>query len=72
MWVEMKHDCFYEGLYQEYQHMLAHKVDGKTPAGYSDLLLATWKLELRAEAMDPLPPKTAVTSGSNAISSHTP
>ena len=54
---QMKWDCFYEGLNPEYRQMLAHKVDGKNPAGYSDLLLAMWKLERRAEAMDPLPPK---------------
>ena len=56
-------DCFYEGLNPKYQWMLAHKVDGENPAGYSDLLLATQKLERRAEARDPLPPETAVTSG---------
>ena len=38
---EMKYDCFYEGLNPEYQHMLAHKVDGENPVGYSNLLLAT-------------------------------
>ena len=65
---ETMHDHFYEGLNPEYQQMLAHKVDGENPAGYSDLLLATWKLERRAEARDPLPPKTAVTSGLNTCS----
>ena len=38
---EMKHDCFYKGLSPKYQWILAHKVDGENPAGYSDLLLAT-------------------------------
>ena len=38
---EMKHDLFYEVLNPTYQQMLAHKVDGENPAGYSDLLLAT-------------------------------
>ena len=38
---EMKHACFYEGLNPKYWQMLTHKVDGKNPAGYSDLLLAT-------------------------------
>ena len=52
--------------------MLAHKVDGENPAGYSDLLLTAWKLERRAEARDPLPLNTAVTSGSNTIHSQTP
>ena len=52
--------------------MLAHKVDGENPAGCSDLLLATWKLQRRAEARDPLAPKTPVTSGSNVICSQTP
>ena len=69
---EMKHDHFYEGLNPKYQHMLTHKVDGENPAGYSDLLLAAWKLEKRTEARNSLPPKTAVTSGSSAIHSLTP
>ena len=69
---EMKHDCFYEGLNPKYQWMLANKVDSKNPAGYSDLLLATWKLKRRAKPRDPLPTKTAVTSGSNTIHSQTP
>ena len=47
--------------------MLAHKVHGKNPAGYSDLLLAMRKLERRAEARDPLPPKTAMTSALNVM-----
>ena len=38
---EMKYDHFYEGLNPKYQHMLPPKVEGKNPAGYSDLLLAT-------------------------------
>ena len=46
---EMKHDHFYEGLNPKYQHMLACKVHGENPAGYSDLFLATQKLERRAE-----------------------
>ena len=37
---EMKCDHFYEGLSPKYRSMLAHKVDGENPAGYSDLLLA--------------------------------
>ena len=61
---EMKHDHFYEGLNPEYQWMLAHNVDSENPAVYSDLL-AAWRQERRAEARDPLPPKTAVTSGLN-------
>ena len=69
--VEMKHDCFYEGLNPEYCHMLAYKVDGENPDDYSDLLLATQKLERRAETRNPLPPKTAVTSGLNMICSQT-
>ena len=51
--------------------MLAHKVDGKNPAGYSDMLIAIRKLERRAEARDPLPPKTAMTSVSNVAHSLT-
>ena len=69
---EMKHDCFYKGLNPKYQCMLANKVDGENSAGYSNLLLAAQKLERRAEARDPLPPKTAVTSGSNMICCQTP
>ena len=49
--------------------MLARKVDGEHPANYSDLLLTAQKLERWAEAKDPLPPKTAATSGSNMMSS---
>ena len=52
--------------------MLAHKVDGENPAGFSNLLLATQKLERRAEARDLLTLKTAVISGLNAICSQTP
>ena len=52
----MKHDHFCEGLNPEYWQMLAHKVDGEHPASYSDLLLATQKLERWGEAWDPLPP----------------
>ena len=40
---EMKWDHFYEGLNPKYQCMLAHKIDGEHPAGYSDLPLAAWK-----------------------------
>ena len=69
---EMKCDHFYEGLNPKYQSMLVHKVDGENPAGYSNLLLATWKLERRAVAMDHLPQNTAATNGSNAIHSQTP
>ena len=67
---QMKCDHFYEGLNPECWWMLAHKVDGENPAGYSHLLLATYKLE-REEARDPLSPKRAVTSGSNVIHSQT-
>ena len=45
---EMKRDHFYEGLNPKYRQMLAHKVDGEHPAGYSVLLLAAWKLEGQA------------------------
>ena len=53
---EMKWNCFYEFLNTKCRQMLAHKVDGKIPAGYSDLLLATQKLDRRAKTRDPLPP----------------
>ena len=43
--MEKKQDHFYEGLNPKYQHMLAHKVDGKHPASYSNVLLAVEKLE---------------------------
>ena len=52
--------------------MLAHKVDVENPAGYSDLLLATHKLDRRTEAREPLPQKTTVASGSNATCSQAP
>ena len=45
--------------------MLAHKVDGKHPASYSNFLLAAWKLERWAEAIDPLLLNTTTTGGSN-------
>ena len=45
--------------------MLAHKVDGKHPANYSDLLLAAQKLERLAAARETLLPKTITTGGSN-------
>ena len=67
---EMKWDYFYEGLNPKYRQMLAHKADGKNPAGYSDLLLTMWKLK-KAETRDQLPSKTAVTSVSNVTHSHT-
>ena len=60
---EVKWDCFYEGLSPKYWQMLAHKVNGESPVTYSQLLLATQKLERWAEARDPLPPKTT-TAGS--------
>ena len=62
---EMKGDHFYKGLNPEYQHMLAHKVDGEHPTSYSDLLLAAQNLERWAKARDPLLPKTTMTGGSN-------
>ena len=69
---EMKHDCFYKSLTLEYRQMLAHKVDGEHPASYSDLPLAVQKLERRAEARDPLPPKAAATNGSTTTHSQMP
>ena len=51
--------------------MLAHKVDGKNQAGYSDLILDMRKLERKAEARDSLAPKTAMTSASNVTCSQT-
>ena len=51
--------------------MLAHKVDGEHPAGYSYLLLAAWKLERWAKARDPLLPKTTTTGGSSITHSQT-
>ena len=62
---ETKHDCFCDSLNPKYQQILAHKVDGEKPAGYSNVLLDTQKLERMAKAGDPVPPNTAVTSGSN-------
>ena len=51
--------------------MLAHKVDDEHPVGYSNLLLAAWKLERWAEARDPLLLKTTPTGGSNVTHSQT-
>ena len=53
----MRCNFFYGGLNPEYRQMLAHAVDGEYPSSYSDLLLATWKLERWAEAREPLLPK---------------
>ena len=52
----MEWDHFYKGLNPEYQHMLAHKVDGEHATSYSYLLLVAKKLEKWAEARDPLLP----------------
>ena len=49
--------------------MLAHKVDGKHPTGYSDLFLAAQKLERQVEARDPLHPKTTKAKAMNATHS---
>ena len=68
----MKQDCLYKGLNPEYWWMLAHKVDGEHPTGYSNLLLAAWKLERWAEARDPLLLKTTTTGGLNITCSQTP
>ena len=68
---EMKRDHFDKSLSPRYQWMLAHKVDGEHPAGYSKLLLAAQKLERWAEARDPLLPKTTSMGGSNVTHSQT-
>ena len=62
---EMKWDHFYKGLNPEYWHMLAHKVDGKHPTSYSELLLVVQKLERWAEARDLLLPKPTTVGGAN-------
>ena len=67
---EMKKDHFYKGLNPKYQHIFAHKVNGKHLASYSNLLLAAWKLERWAEARDPLLLKTTMTGGSNVTQPH--
>ena len=69
---EIKHNHFYEDLIPEYQRMLAHEVDGEHPASYSNLPLAAQKLEWRAEARNPLPPRMAVTNWSNVMHSQIP
>ena len=51
--------------------MLAHKVNGKHPTRYSDLLLAAWKLERHAEARGLLLLKTTPTGGSNVAQTQT-
>ena len=66
---EMKHDHFYEGLNPEYRQMLAHKLDGEDQASYSNLLLATQKLERQAKARDSLPSEIAATNGSTMMHS---
>ena len=62
---------FYEGLNPKYRWMLAHKVDGEHPTGYSDLLLVAQKLERWAESRDPLLPKTATAGRLNITHSQT-
>ena len=62
---EVKQDHFYESLSPEYQCMLAHKVDGKSPVTYSKLVLAAQKLERWVEVKDPLLPKTTPAGSSN-------
>ena len=47
-------------------------MDGEDPASYSNLLLATQKLEIQAEARNSLPQKVAMTKGSNTMHSQTP
>ena len=51
--------------------MLAQKVKGEHPAGYSNLLLAAQKLERWAEARVPLLLKTTPTGGLNVTHSQT-
>ena len=68
---KMKWDHFCEGLNTKYHQMLAHKMDGKHPTNYSDLLLAAQTLERQAEARDPLLPKTTTTGGSNVTQPQT-
>ena len=60
---EVKWDHFYEGLNPEYQQMLAHKVDGRNPVTYSELLQAAQKLKRQAEARDFLLLKTTTDWG---------
>ena len=66
---EMKGHNFYDGLNPENQCMLAHKVNGKIPATFSDLLLAVRKLERWEEARDPLLLETITTGGWNVTQS---
>ena len=68
---EMKRDHFSEGLNPKYQQMLVHNVDGEHPTRYSDLLLAAWKLERWAEAIDLLLTKTTSMGRSNVTHSQT-
>ena len=69
---EMKCDCFCEGLNPNYQQMLAHKMDGEHPTGYSDLLLVAQMLERWAEARDPLLSKITTAGRLNMTCSQTP
>ena len=65
----MKWDHLYEGLNPKYWHMLAHKVDGKHPTSYSNLPLATWRLERWKAARDPLLLKATTIRGLNVAQS---
>ena len=51
--------------------MLVHKVDGKHPASYSEMLFAARKLERQNEARDPLLSKTTPIGESNITHSQT-
>ena len=41
----VKHDHFYEGLKEEYQVMLAHKMEDEWQAMYAELLKAVRQIE---------------------------
>ena len=41
----VKHDCFYEGLKEEYQVVLAHKMKDEWLATYTELLKAARQME---------------------------
>ena len=50
--------------------MLAHKVKGKNPVTYSELLLAVLQPDRQVEARNPLLPKTTTAGSLNVTHSH--
>ena len=51
----VKCDHFYEGLKEEYQVMLVHKIEDKQPATYAELLKTVRQIEKSSQARHPAP-----------------